>query len=152
MPVQVVPSPSPSGEINTLLGRGTSFEGKLTFEGTVRIDGRLVGEIFSDDVLVIGLNRAMDLLAKKLAGTRLLGAHPKDAEPVEIKRGRFGPYARHGKLIANLPRGVMADDMTLDQAVALLAEKGKPLAPRGARKGAVTHPGARAELHVYMDQ
>jgi len=42
------------GEINTLLGRGSIFEGKLTFEGTVRIDGRLSGEIFSDDVLVIG--------------------------------------------------------------------------------------------------
>jgi cytoskeletal protein CcmA (bactofilin family) len=42
------------GEINTLLGRGAEFEGKLTFEGTVRIDGRLSGEIFSDDVLVVG--------------------------------------------------------------------------------------------------
>ena len=42
------------GEINTLLGRGSEFEGKLTFEGTVRIDGRLKGEVFSDDVLVIG--------------------------------------------------------------------------------------------------
>jgi cytoskeletal protein CcmA (bactofilin family) len=42
------------GEINTLLGRGSEFEGKLTFEGTVRIDGRLSGEIFSDDVLVVG--------------------------------------------------------------------------------------------------
>lgn len=42
------------GEINTLLGRGSVFEGKLTFEGTVRIDGRLSGEIFSNDVLVIG--------------------------------------------------------------------------------------------------
>jgi cytoskeletal protein CcmA (bactofilin family) len=42
------------GEINTLLGRGSEFEGKLTFEGTVRIDGKLSGEIFSDDVLVVG--------------------------------------------------------------------------------------------------
>jgi len=42
------------GEINTLLGRGSEFEGKLTFEGTVRIDGRLSGEVFSDDVLVVG--------------------------------------------------------------------------------------------------
>ncbi len=42
------------GEINTLLGRGSEFEGKLTFEGTVRIDGKLKGEVFSDDVLVIG--------------------------------------------------------------------------------------------------
>ena len=52
---QLVPArPEASGEITTLLGRGASFEGKLTFEGTVRIDGRLTGEVFSDDVLVIG--------------------------------------------------------------------------------------------------
>ena len=58
---------SPQGEINTLLGRGTSFEGKLTFEGTVRIDGRLVGEIFSDDILVIG--EGADVRAKIEVGT-----------------------------------------------------------------------------------
>ena len=46
--------PEAVGEINTLLGRGSEFEGKLTFEGTVRIDGKLSGEIFSDDVLVVG--------------------------------------------------------------------------------------------------
>lgn len=42
------------GEITTLLGRGASFEGKLMFEGTVRIDGKFKGEVVSDDVLVIG--------------------------------------------------------------------------------------------------
>jgi cytoskeletal protein CcmA (bactofilin family) len=47
-------SERPEGEINTLLGRGSEFEGKLTFEGTVRIDGKLSGEIFSEDVLVVG--------------------------------------------------------------------------------------------------
>src|SRR5438270_13317768 len=47
-------SERPEGEINTLLGRGSEFEGKLSFEGTVRIDGKLSGEIFSDDVLIIG--------------------------------------------------------------------------------------------------
>ena len=41
-------------EITTLLGRGAAFEGKLTFDGTVRIDGRFKGEVFSDDTLVIG--------------------------------------------------------------------------------------------------
>ena len=45
---------SMAGEINTLLGRGSEFEGKLTFEGTVRIDGTLRGEVFSDDVLIVG--------------------------------------------------------------------------------------------------
>jgi cytoskeletal protein CcmA (bactofilin family) len=41
-------------EINALLGRGTRFEGKLYFEGRVRLDGDFQGEIRGDDVLVIG--------------------------------------------------------------------------------------------------
>src|SRR5258708_37732318 len=43
-----------SGEVTTLLGRGSEFEGKVSFEGTVRVDGTLSGEIFTDDVLIIG--------------------------------------------------------------------------------------------------
>ena len=42
------------GEINTLLGNGSEFEGKLTFEGTVRIDGKFTGTIVTNDVLVVG--------------------------------------------------------------------------------------------------
>ena len=52
--VQAAARQSAGGEITTLLGRGATFEGKLTFEGTVRIDGRFKGEVFSDDTLVIG--------------------------------------------------------------------------------------------------
>ncbi|MFT8769744.1 MAG: type I DNA topoisomerase [Gluconobacter cerinus] len=85
-----------------------------------------------DDVLTVGLNRAVDSLAKKLASIRNLGAHPKDGEPVMIRKGRFGPYAQHGQLIANLPKDQDMNDVTLDAAVALLAEKGKPL--KGAAK------------------
>jgi DNA topoisomerase I len=90
-----------------------------------------------DDVLALGINRAVDLLAKKLASVRNLGVHPKDQEPVTVRKGRFGPYVQHGKTVANLPRGVLMDDVTVDEAVALLAEKGKTLKPRGAagRKG-----------------
>ena len=50
----------PSGEtggaqpITTLLGKGSEFDGKLSFEGTVRVDGKLTGEIFTDDVLIVG--------------------------------------------------------------------------------------------------
>ncbi|OUJ04189.1 type I DNA topoisomerase [Acetobacter cibinongensis] len=85
-----------------------------------------------DDVLTIGLNRAVDALAKKLASIRTLGAHPKDAEPVMVRKGRFGPYVQHGQMVATLPRGTDMDDVTLDDAVALLAEKGKPLKAKGA--------------------
>jgi cytoskeletal protein CcmA (bactofilin family) len=52
--VQAAARQQGAGEITTLLGRGAAFEGKLTFEGTVRIDGRFKGEVFSEDVLVIG--------------------------------------------------------------------------------------------------
>ncbi len=89
-----------------------------------------------DDVLVVGLNRAVDVLAKKLASVRALGPHPADQQPVLVRKGRFGPYAQHGNKVANLPRDVMMDDITMEQAVALLAEKGKMLKPRGgARRG-----------------
>src|SRR5258706_12020295 len=44
----------PAVEITALLGRGTAFEGKLHFEGRVRIDGTFKGEIRSNDTLVIG--------------------------------------------------------------------------------------------------
>lgn len=42
-----------SGQMTALLDRGATFEGKLTFEGTVRIGGDFKGEIFSQDTLVI---------------------------------------------------------------------------------------------------
>ncbi len=84
-----------------------------------------------DDVLAVGMNRALALLADARARVRELGPHPKDKDPVTVRKGRFGPYAQHGKTVANLPRDVAMEDVTLEDAVALLAEKGKALKPRG---------------------
>lgn len=42
------------GEIHALMGRGTEFEGVLSFEGRVRIDGAFKGEIYSDGILILG--------------------------------------------------------------------------------------------------
>jgi cytoskeletal protein CcmA (bactofilin family) len=47
-------TPAATGDLNALLGRGSEFEGKLTFEGTVRIDGKFTGTIITNDVLVVG--------------------------------------------------------------------------------------------------
>jgi cytoskeletal protein CcmA (bactofilin family) len=52
--------PATSFELTSLLGRGTTFEGKLHFEGRVRIDGVFRGEIRSDDILVIGENAEVE--------------------------------------------------------------------------------------------
>ncbi|MDD2861495.1 MAG: type I DNA topoisomerase, partial [Acidiphilium sp.] len=99
-----------------------------------------MGPIFAsldkdDDVLAVGLNRAVMVLAKKQEGIRELGPHPKGGDPVMVRKGRFGPYAQHGKTVANLPRGTELDTITLDEAIALLAEKGKTLAPKGKKGG-----------------
>ena len=51
---EITSSPAVSSDLNALLGRGSEFEGKLTFEGTVRIDGKFTGSIMTGDVLVVG--------------------------------------------------------------------------------------------------
>ena len=92
-----------------------------------------------DDLLEIGLNRAVDLLAEsaKKRG-RLLGEHPSGGE-VHLKAGRFGPYVEHSKLRATLPRGTDMAEVELAQAIELLAAKaakGGGTAKKGtARKG-----------------
>jgi cytoskeletal protein CcmA (bactofilin family) len=53
----VAPAPPAAGDhgaVNALLGKGSSFEGKLVFEGTVHVNGEFKGEIRSDDTLVVG--------------------------------------------------------------------------------------------------
>ena len=101
-----------------------------------------------DDVLSIGLNRTVDALQKKLESMRQLGAHPATGEALVIKKGRFGPYLQGGNVVANLPRDVGMEELTLEAAVALLAEKGKPLkakpgAKRPAAKKAVQKAAAK---------
>ncbi|MBB5372378.1 type I DNA topoisomerase [Acidocella aromatica] len=109
-----------------------------------------MGAIFAsldrdDNVLHLGLNRAMDLIAKKQESIRTVGAHPKDGEPVLVRKGRFGPYAQWGNTVANLPRGQEMTAVTLDEAVALLAEKGKVMAPKGKKGAAKKAPAKKAE-------
>ena len=85
-----------------------------------------LGSIFKsipreDDVLEIGLNRAIDLLAEaKAKGPRELRVMD---DGITINRGRFGPYLKKGKIMANLPKGKTPEDITLEEAKALLAAK-----------------------------
>lgn len=97
-----------------------------------------MGAIFAsldrdDNVLHLGLNRAMELISKKQDSIKTIGPHPKDGQDVLVRKGRFGPYVQWGNMVANLPKGTEMGDVLLDEAVALLAEKGKTLAKRGAK-------------------
>ena len=85
-----------------------------------------------DDVLSITLDRALEMLAQPKAsrGTRRtapplreLGAHPEDNEPVNVYDGRYGPYVKHGKTNASVPKEVTVEDVTLEQALEWLAAK-----------------------------
>ena len=64
-------------ELHALLGRGTEFEGKLSFEGRVRIDGKLRGEIFGDGVLILGpsaeIRASIDVAALIVRGGSIWG-------------------------------------------------------------------------------
>jgi len=95
-----------------------------------------------DDVLEIGLNRAVDLLASakpRRNPARLLGAHPGDGKPVTLSSGRYGPYVSHGGVNATLPKG--REEISLDEAVALLAARA---AKGGGKTRAKAAPHAKA--------
>jgi DNA topoisomerase-1 len=84
-----------------------------------------------DNVLTISLDRALALLAEPKRGRgrgtkaalKELGAHPTDQEPINIFDGPYGPYVKHGKVNASLPEGETVETLTLEKAIALLADK-----------------------------
>lgn len=100
-----------------------------------------------EDVLKIGMNRAVDLLAADNAKARPsaeplreVGAHPDGGEPIKVFAGRYGPYVRHGKVMASLPRGVEPEAVTVEKAVEWLAAK----AAKGPAKGGRGRSAAKA--------
>jgi DNA topoisomerase-1 len=101
-----------------------------------------------DDVLSVGLNRAVTLIAEKKANPgrgrrfgadpgKALGEHPDKGGSIVVKKGRYGPYVSHEGINATLPGDKTPDTITLEEAVSLLdarAEKIGGSGRRGARK------------------
>src|SRR5690606_13228597 len=65
------------------------------------------------------------------APMRELGEHPEDKEPVNIMNGRFGPYIKYKKVNASLPSGTAVEDVTMEQALELIAERAAKMAEGG---------------------
>ncbi|WP_020178307.1 type I DNA topoisomerase [Methylopila sp. M107] len=86
----------------------------------------------AEEVFTVGLNRAVAAIADKLAkrggargaaaAGRALGDHP-DGGPVTVHAGRYGPYVKHGKVNATLPKGVDPETLPLDEAIKLVDAK-----------------------------
>ena len=126
LPRDVGPHPETGDMIQAGLGR---------FGPYLKYQGSYASLPADDDLLTVGLNRAVDLLAEaaKKKG-RVLGVHPSGGD-VHVKAGRYGPYVEHNKLRATLPRGSDISLMTLEEAIPLLAAKAaKGPAPKKAAK------------------
>ena len=112
------------------------------------------------DVFEIGMNRAVELLAEKRANPggrgraaakalKELGEHPDGGGAVNVMEGRYGPYVKWDKVNATLPKDTNPDDVTMEMAVALIAEKaaksGKkaPKKKAAAKKPAAKKPAAK---------
>ncbi len=89
-------------------------------------DGKFKSIPRTDSIFDVTLSRAVELLAQAKDNNtvlRVLGDHPDDKASVEVCSGRYGPYARHGKINATLPKDISPDDITLEQALELIAAK-----------------------------
>ena len=117
-------------------------------------DGLYANLPSADDIFTIGLNHAVTLLAEKAkSGGRRgsqalkeLGEHPELGGPVNVMSGRYGPYIKHGKINATLPKDKEPETITMEEAVALIAAKSsaKPKAKKtAAKKTTAKKPAAK---------
>jgi len=135
LPREIGLHPETSKPITAGLGRYGPF---------ILHDGTYANLPTVEEVFDVGINRAVALLAEKKAGggkgrfqraaptvLKELGDHPSEGGKVQVLSGRYGPYVKHGDVNATLPRGREPADLTMEQAVELIAER----AAKGPSKG-----------------
>lgn len=125
-------------ESGKMISAGIGRYGPFVLHDGVYANLENVEEVFS-----IGLNRAVTLIAEKQAkgpgrgrGTptalKSLGDHP-DGGAITVRDGRYGPYVNWGKINATLPKEVVPADVTMEQALELIAAKAEA---KGGKKKA----------------
>ncbi|MEZ5921588.1 MAG: type I DNA topoisomerase [Parvularculaceae bacterium] len=148
LPRQIGPHPEDGDMIEAGLGRfGPFVKSGKTYANLPSIE----------DVFEIGLNRAVTLIAEKRANPRAgrgagakplkeLGKHPETGEPVNVMDGRYGPYVKHAKTNATLPKGIDPQNVTLEKALELVAEREKkgPSKKKATKKKTVKKTAKKA--------
>jgi DNA topoisomerase-1 len=110
-------------------------------------DGKYARLQTTTDVFETGMNSAVAKLAEAAAGggrrqgasrepIAVLGAHPEGGAEVKVMEGRFGPYVTDGTTNATLPKAKDPKELTLDEAVVLLAERAAKGPAKGKKKAA----------------
>ncbi len=119
-------------------------------------DGNFANLSNPDEVFTVGINRAVDLLAARLqrGGSTAsviveLGEHPAEGGKIQVLSGRYGPYVKHAGINATLPKDIRPEDVTLEQALELIAAKvakgGKKPARKKAAQKTTKKSAAKAE-------
>ena len=116
-------------------------------------DGKYANLESMDEVFSVGINRAVAVIAEKAAGggkgrfqragptvLKDLGVHPDEGGPIQILSGRYGPYIAHNKVYANVPRNKEPEAVSVEEAIALLAER----IAKGGGKKSKAKPAKRA--------
>lgn len=107
-----------------------------------------------DEVFTVGMNRAVQLLAEKVASRggrgkaakpiREMGEHPEMGGAVNVMEGKYGPYVKWEKVNATIPKEIEPADLTMERAVELIEEKlAKSPAKRKAAKKAAPKKAAK---------
>jgi len=112
----------------------------------VQSDGKYASLSTPEEVFEVGANRAVALLAEKAANRRPrgasvikeLGEHPEGGGKVQVLSGRYGPYVKHGKINATLPKDREPEQVTMEEAVELIAARAAkgPAKKKPAKKAA----------------
>jgi DNA topoisomerase-1 len=95
----------------------------------------------TDNIFAVDLKRALEMLAqpKKMRGRstplRELGKHPESQDEIQVFSGKYGPYIKVGKTNISLPDDIKPEDITVEQALKLIAEKADIKASKAKGKG-----------------
>ncbi len=118
-------------------------------------DGKFKSIPKSDSVYEIDLPRALEVLAMERAPRgadsaasvlKNLGPHPDDGKDITVRSGRYGPYVKHGTTNATLPKDITPEEITLAEALDLIAARiAKGPVKKPARKAATTKKAAAGE-------
>ena len=110
------------------------------------------------DPASVTLEQALEMIAAKqsggggTAGGRALGEHP-DGGTITVRAGRFGPYVNLGKVNATLPKSMSAEDVTLEDAIKLIDEKGgAPKKKAPAKKTSAKSPAKAKKVIEDSDE
>ncbi len=106
-----------------------------------------------EEVFTVGMNRAVELIAQKAAGRsgrgeaaaplKELGEHPTEGGPVQVMKGRFGPYVKWGKINATLPKDVDPETLEIARALELIADKQSKGGKGTGKKAAARTPASK---------